>query len=272
MRCISPIRLQTGQFVPCGKCNCCLANRRADWSFRIRQELKVSASAVFITLTYDDYNQPVTKDGLGELSKYDLRCFFKRLRKFQAKTNVDSAFPNIRYYAVGEYGTRTLRPHYHAIVFNLKAETILKLESIWKLGNVHVGVANGATIHYTTKYVINADGDYGERQPPFTAISNRSGGIGKNYLSTIGKKDYVPAYAFQDGNKLRMPRYYADKIWEKGQRLLMQLKASKQIEIKEMEEIVRLSEYDPDPVGYLIEAERFAHDQIKTKANKLNKF
>lgn len=106
MRCIAPIRLQTGQFVPCGKCNFCLAARRADWSFRIRKELKVAESAAFITLTYSDYHMPLTDDGLGQLCKYDLQCFFKRLRKEQSKKLLHEDYPSIRYYAVGEYGTR----------------------------------------------------------------------------------------------------------------------------------------------------------------------
>ena len=51
------------------------------------------------------------------LRKRDYQLFMKRLRK---------AFPNdkIRFYAAGEYGPKTLRPHYHAILFGLHLDDL----------------------------------------------------------------------------------------------------------------------------------------------------
>ena len=59
----------------------------------------------YITLTYNDDHLPAN----GSLQPRDLQLFWKRLRK--ART------PGIRYYACGEYGDQTARPHYHAIIF-----------------------------------------------------------------------------------------------------------------------------------------------------------
>lgn len=271
MRCISPIRLNSGQFVPCSKCNFCLAQRRADWSFRLRQELKTANTAVFITLTYSDFHMPYTLDGLGELCKYDLQCFFKRVRKAQAICLLPSDYPSIRYYAVGEYGSRTFRPHYHAIVFNLHSSIMFKLDTLWGLGSVHLGVCNGATIHYTTKYVINKDMEVGSRAKPFTAISNRSGGIGKSYLDVIGRSDSRPTFVRCDGVPMRMPRYYKDKLFTQSEKLLMQVGATRQYEIKQLEELVRLSAYHPDPYGYYLEVRKQAYDRISSKSKSSDK-
>ena len=154
--------------VPCGRCPSCLKRRQSGWIFRLEQELKVSRSAHFITLTYDDENLKCSPHGLLTLDKKDHQLFMKRLRD---KINFDIAktygttkklanqfAPTLRYYSCGEYGETTLRPHYHSIIFNLpsyylepdKIDTKIKktelsrLEKIWGKGSIHVGDVNAA--------------------------------------------------------------------------------------------------------------------------------
>jgi len=158
MRCIRPLSLKSGLTVPCGHCNFCLANRRADWSFRLYQENKVSQSAHFLTLTYDDTTVPVGDDCYS-LCKKDVQLFTKRLRKANGS--------KLRYYTVGEYGTQTQRPHYHSLMFGLEPKILDSLPAIWGLGQTHIGAVNSASIHYVTKYVINADSEVSGREPPF---------------------------------------------------------------------------------------------------------
>ena len=86
--------------VPCGKCAACLTNKRKEWTFRLNQELHVSSSSFFITLTYDDEHIPVTEEGLPTFSKRDIQLFIKRLRK---NTN-----RKISYYIVSEYGEKDI--------------------------------------------------------------------------------------------------------------------------------------------------------------------
>ena len=81
---------------------------------------------MFLTLTYNDDNLP---SDVG-LHKDDLQRFFKRLRKA-----LDTK--KIRYFACGEYGDTTSRPHYHAIVFGLGLNEIDKkyVTDAWPLGD-----------------------------------------------------------------------------------------------------------------------------------------
>lgn len=161
MKCISPLLIRTDgrrDVVPCGKCNFCLQTKRADWTFRLQQELKISSSAFFLTLTYDNDNIPFSSAGVPELRKRDCQLFMKRLRKENSKS--------LRYYTVGEYGTVTSRPHYHSILFNLDLQMVSQLPKIWSLGHVHVGDVKTASIHYVTKYVINRVGEFENREPP----------------------------------------------------------------------------------------------------------
>lgn len=131
--------------VPCGKCPPCLKRRASGWSFRLMQEEKHSESSMFITLTYDTKNVPISEKGFMSLNKRDCQLFFKSLRKATGGAGLP-----IKYYIVGEYGGTTFRPHYHAIVFNAKLELI---QNAWKRGEIHFGKVEGASIGYCLKYM-----------------------------------------------------------------------------------------------------------------------
>lgn len=194
--------------VPCGKCVPCLINKRSDWSFRLEQEHKVSKSAHFVTLTYDEKHRP----GDGSLCKRHLQLFMKRLRKKDESSK-------LRYYAVGEYGSKTLRPHYHILLFNSCEEHIRKawVDKDGKaVGIVHVGKVTPASVAYVTKYVIQRDVYSQGVQKPFATMS-RAYGIGGRYLTDSMVEwhrggDYN--YILRPGNiRGRLPRFYREKIW-----------------------------------------------------------
>lgn len=136
--------------VPCGKCPQCAARRVSQWSFRLMQQDKIAKYSHFITLTYDTEHIPITKKGYMDLSKRDLQLFFKRLRKLVvSKSSTQES--NIKYYAVGEYGGKSERPHYHVIIFNVY--NLELIEKAWGAGSVHYGTVSGASIGYTLKYI-----------------------------------------------------------------------------------------------------------------------
>lgn len=192
--------------VPCGKCLPCLSNKRNDWVFRLQQEHKVSSSALFVTLTYSPKYCP------EKLSKNHVQLFLKRLRKNESKIG-------IRYYCVGEYGAHYGRPHYHLLLFNCdpKGSTIRRA---WcnragePFGIVHIGTVTAASIAYTTKYIIQkGEGD----KKPFTLMS-RGYGLGAHYLTdsmVSWHRDDDRNYAMYYNVKVRLPKFYKDKIWPK---------------------------------------------------------
>ena len=74
--CVSSIKLKDLDFrIPCGKCLPCQKKRRSEWSLRLEHEFLYSDSAFFITLTYDDYNIPKTKENYKTLKKTDLLTY-----------------------------------------------------------------------------------------------------------------------------------------------------------------------------------------------------
>lgn len=93
--------------VPCGKCLECRIQRTRQWADRCVLEAKKYKDNYFVTLTYDDNHLPEK----NSLRPKDLQLFMKRLRK---------KFPQskIRFFACGEYGDISWRPHYHILLFN----------------------------------------------------------------------------------------------------------------------------------------------------------
>lgn len=150
-QCLSPIQVKNklGDFeqVPCGKCPNCSARRVSSWSFRLMQQHKVCDSALFLTMTYDTQHVPLTPKGYMTLDKKHVQLFMKRLRKAQCGNGKSP----IKYYICGEYGGKTNRPHYHAIMFNAKIEL---LQDAWQYGSLHYGMeVNEASVGYTLKYM-----------------------------------------------------------------------------------------------------------------------
>lgn len=283
MSCIAPIMLRVaGKFqpVPCGKCGHCLSAKRFQWTFRLNQELKVADSALFLTLTYDEQNVPLGKDDMQCLHKPDYQSFMKRLR------HLPTTKP-LRYYAVGEYGGETLRPHYHAIMFNLPYEMCQPyiefyrehkvacfasdLSEIWKKGFVSAGSVTPASIHYVTKYVIGPQVDLQGRTKPFALISNRSGGIGKDYVDkhiNYHRGGELRNYVMYNGYKFAVPRYYRKKLFT--DRELEQMAASSIVEGDERwrAEIERLGEFAENPYNYYDERREAASQSVLKSAKK----
>lgn len=199
--------------LPCGNCLGCRTNYAQSWALRCQLEYHEHQAAVFTTLTFDEEHKPLT------LSKRHVSDYIRRVRK---------QFDNkLRFFATGEYGEQTQRPHYHAIIYGVKAEPdptrfgkfrSPRLEEAWPQGHVNVDQATPANIAYTAGYcskkigyrrhgherVDPATGYKYQWQPPFILMS-RNPGIGataKQYLNSWR------LYAIKDGHKMPVPRYF----------------------------------------------------------------
>jgi len=204
--------------VPCGSCPPCKLRRVQGWVFRLQQEEKRSHAAHFITLTYDTRTVPISPNGFMTLDKTDLQKFIKRLRKLCPQDN-------IRYYAVGEYGTTNKRPHYHGIFFNVPdVELFAKAWSLHsqQFGDVHVGTVTGASIAYTLKYIdkpkTRAQHHRDDRKREFSLMSK---GLGSNYITDSIRKyhndDINRNYITLPGNqKIALPRYYRTRLYDEA--------------------------------------------------------
>lgn len=192
-KCPAPIAVKdkltgTNIFVPCGKCYDCLMRKISEWAWRLQYEQKHSYNSYFVTITYATEQLPFnTTSCLPTLDKTDLQKAFKRYRKQFNHTSIlgktkTKIFTHgtFKYFACGEYGDQTSRPHYHALLFNVD---ILEFQKHWAKGKIHVGEVNEQSITYTLKYMLKQSlvTDIETlRAPEFRLMSK---GLGKGYLN-----------------------------------------------------------------------------------------
>lgn len=196
----------------------------------------------FITLTYDTKHVPITKNGFmsldsPELSVHEsrnthLQLFFKRLRKDH------SSDTKISYFAVGEYGAKTRRPHYHVLLFGSAIE---KIQPAWWYGEVHYGSVTGASIGYCLKYMLKRGSIPAHKNDDRTKEkATMSKGLGASYLSVdmakwhkedLKNRMYVP---IEGGKKIAMPRYYKNKLYTEMERRIVAEYQSQQMIEQEM--------------------------------------
>ena len=223
MLCRNPFMLDGpagGVPAPCGQCLPCRVNRRREWTARLILENLCHEKSVFVTLTYDESSLPSD----GQLKKDHYKNFMKRLRK------AIQPVP-LRFYLVGEYGTSTLRPHYHAIIFGLGPEDSSLIEKAWSMGFVQCGDATPQSAQYVAGYVVeklNTDQipELEDKEQPFARMSNRPG-IGAKAIEKLSEallsEKGLHALAFEgdvpqgfkmDGKTYPFGRYMRQKLRE----------------------------------------------------------
>lgn len=268
MECLHPKYIHKQEMVvPCGNCAFCAATRRSDWATRLHYEAKLHYGSKFVTLTYADAHL-IWDHGNSQLSKPNkngnshLQLWFKRVRKAGYK---------FRYYAVGEYGSKTFRPHYHIIVFGDVPDKVLS--GAWHYGHTHIGKVTQASIMYCLGYLSNGRSwkMRHHRVAPFCLMSRRPG-LGANYLSDAMRrwhKSERKNYVLLDGEKRHLPRYYKVKIFSKIDLVRIAVRDQKMM-FKKLVEKIRSPVYARmrDPLAYMKEQRERAAKRIKFKSKE----
>jgi len=200
---------------------------------RLHLEGQQHEKSCFITLTYDEDNIPDD----NSLNPEDLNRFIRRLRKHLSPTR-------IRYYAVGEYGGKFQRPHYHAIIFghnfpdssvyidrgNYTVDNSRILSRLWPHGHATTQVNSLEAAAYVSRYAVkkitgekskqwyewidDTTGEIHTRIPEFARMS-RNPGIGSEWLKKYYSDLYPKGYVTNGkGVKIPPPEYF-NKLYEK---------------------------------------------------------
>lgn len=168
---------------PCGRCLHCKINKSREWTNRLLLENMCSSFSSFLTLTYNDDHIPDN----GNLEPVHLRNFIQTLRR---KTHENQ---KLRYFAVGEYGETTWRPHYHVALFSNDWLSPLQISGSWSKGFLHQGELTKESARYITGYITKKITKpyyehLGDRLPEFMRCSKKGGGIGYGAIQQIAKK------------------------------------------------------------------------------------
>lgn len=249
--------------LPCGKCTACLASKAREWALRCKLELPQHQRTVWTTLTYDETNVP------RELRKADLSAFLKRLRE---RLRVKHA-PPLRFFASGEYGEETQRPHYHAILFGTDDER--EIEASWPHGHIRVDPISDAAINYVAGYTAKKLGwrnDYADeideetgevtkegRQAPFIHMSRRPG------IGSAARQHWQSwrLTAIENGTPMPVPRYLHEAWRERATpEMLIKLRREK------TEAILTRYERDTRTRAYKLEANEVLANQRHGEKSK----
>ena len=296
--------------IPCGQCIGCRLEHSRQWATRMMLEEQYSTGSCFITLTYDDEHltkkrvkcdAPWTKKGYiwqnpnvvefvntetGEmhdrmtLNKKDWQDFMKRLRKEFGS--------GVRFYMCGEYGSKNMRMHYHAILYNCVFKdrqyfqhsadgkynyyTSPTLSRLWPFGFHMITDVTFETCAYVSRYVTKkAKGGSAEDYiqngllPEFSLMS-RKPGIGRlwfdDHKETLYNTSIINVSTSKGGLKLKPPRYYDNLFDLVDSDRLEEVKADRQ---DAAESITRLK-LDNTDLGYLdlleVEEYNFEHNPM----------
>lgn len=287
MDCTKPIRLLSkkilhkypdGLEVPCGKCLNCRLQKKREWTVRMLHETTQHNDSIFITLTYSDECIPENES----LRKDHAVKFIKRLR-FHVNKNCPGR--RIRYFLCGEYGDKTQRPHYHAIIFGLGLNSLDKSFVIdswpyceWTTIRIKksFGLAEGKSIQYVAGYIQKklsgelADEVYRDtgRENVFRLLSL---GLGRGYIDNNVDTLTDNLYITVQGVKMALPRYYLNRL-----NLDCDSKTNYAID-KELETVKEISGYELTrdeayrclPASEIIKIERTI--KLSNKQKELNK-
>lgn len=228
--------------MPCGKCIECRLEYARQWAVRCVHEAKMHEDNSFITLTYSDENLKSEK-----LQYQDFQAFVKRLRshihekflkkygkqnwKLLDKKEKKEVYKDVQIgiFVTGEYGEKTKRPHWHALIFNWSPDDLVYhrsnqhgdrlytsniLTKLWGLGHAEVGSVTfqsaGYCARYAAKKLVHGKDDEHDWHPISKKSSKQA--IGKTFCEQYWKDMFTKGYAMvrnRDGIvKVPIPRYY----------------------------------------------------------------
>lgn len=153
-------------------------------------------------VTYED-------DQVAVLVNRHLQLFIKRFRKYVSQNYNEK----IRYYAIGEYGVQSLRPHWHILFFYSSSQlardfehvvqlgsesrpiqTPVFLRSLWKFGHIDSKQTDGNAYFYVSSYV-NKPADF----PYVLTLLAPQRAFHSNFLGEISeKKDIKESFQNRD--------------------------------------------------------------------------
>lgn len=235
----------TGLEIPCQVCILCREEHARQTAVRLTHEASLWPENGFLTLTLDDKHLPEH----NSLDYEPLVRFWKRLRKKYGK---------LRYYAVGEYGDDSGRPHYHAILFGkafVEGRIILRtkptmlwthpdLEKAWGMGNVSVGAVTFETARYTASYVlkklrakqqyVRVDEETGELIPLVQPRAFMSRNLAKEWWERWKQQTIDHDYVIIDGHKHKPPKAYDKWLKEKDPTKMEEIKNKRRSKAKKL--------------------------------------
>lgn len=236
--------------LPCGKCKGCRIDYSKQWATRCVLESLQYEYNYFLTLTYDDDHllercsrsnyqvdhmtgEVIEQFDSCSLNPDDLHRFMHDLRQLFDRKYGENG---IRFFACGEYGSKTHRPHFHILLFNCNIRDLViykvsrgntlfnsaDITKCWPYGFSVIGDLTYESCAYVARYMlkkVKGDPGYYERNglvPEFVRMSRRPG-IAKSYYDRnsgrIYLSDQIIIKTAKGAREVRPPKYF-DRMYE----------------------------------------------------------
>jgi len=294
--CENPIHLNS-MLARCGHCEPCRANKSREWAGRILMEASTYESNVFLTLTYNDEHLP----GGANLNTKDLQLWLKRVRKALKHSR-------LRFFACGEYGSNTQRPHYHAVLFNapscLRGRTdkfrrgpagvvccpvCALYQSTWsvndeEIGSIDAGLVEPKTAAYIGGYIIKGkthrhDSRLRGKNPEFSTKSLRPGlgafaidALANAFTAQKREAIDIPTYIEFGGQKYPLGRYLTNRFRAKtgiSNAIAQAIRSTySQEQMHELREVASISEITLKEAYQKLNAQKILNWKAKRKIKK----
>ena len=237
--------------IPCGRCMGCRLDRSQQWAIRCMHEAEMHEQNSYLTLTFSDEHLPVDYS----VSTRDMQLFMKKLRK--------SVHPKlVRFYLGAEYGDKTLRPHYHLILFghdfsdkqkfkqNKQGQwlyTSEELSKLWPYGHATLGDVSFDSAAYVARYCTKKiGGDPAEqhylrvhplhgficRVKPEFSLMSRMPGIGQSWFEKYRSDVFPSDQCIVNGRAVSMPRFYLKQLSETEAKAIQRSRRKKALAFK----------------------------------------
>lgn len=235
----------------CGQCVGCRLERSRQWAVRCLHEARCYEDNSYVTLTYDKDHLPA----FGTLVYDDFQRFMRRVRKYFQGIRV-------RFYMAGEYGEKSGRPHFHAILFGVcfpdreflsvsgsgaRLYKSATLSSLWPLGFSSVGDVTFESAAYVARYVMKkitgpsaaehykrvdlSTGEVVQLVPEFNRMSLKPG-IGAPWLEKFHGDVFPHDRVVVRGKEAKPPKYYLTVLERLDPKGFKALKLRRRLEMR----------------------------------------
>lgn len=305
MACDAPLSIKFKQPIPdgkggwiyyfpadCGRCLPCLKKRKAQWSYRIENEMRHSISAYFVTLTYNDDNLPPGnvvdpkhhKEFIALLKQYEswtemstrldysyeeFQRSKQRIGEYANDYHYDDY--NLRYYGISEFGGISGRVHWHYLLFNVIDKR--NIEKAWQAGLVQVDECNINTIDYVLKYMIKErenDQPQGKKEVSFMSKGMGMQGITQEFIDSISAPENNQVVNSR-GHKVALPRIYRKNFMEKDQLKAKAVKINEAVAIQKADLEKKTLQLGLDPAQNDVVSKQVRQKKLKDAIQKRSK-
>lgn len=229
--------------IVCRKCLPCRLNNAREKAIRAVHEARSHKNNAFLTLTYaEDHigdsrlNYKHFQDFMRTLRRKQAEKLYKDTHKAGKQITMKEAREKsyISFMVTGEYGDKTKRPHWHALLFNYWPQDTKylfmnkfgdnyydseELKKIWNMGHISLSELTFKSAGYVARYAAKKLTHGKDQEHDFDPIHKTSSrrAIGRSWIERHHRHAFENGFVtLPDGGITKIPRYYCNWLQQRS--------------------------------------------------------